>query len=206
MKKEYIKSERGFTVVELLVGIGILGMVLVLVSTFQKDVFSLNSSLQGNLNAQLDARHIVKVMVAELRKTSPSELGAYPIAIASSTAVTFYSDVDSDGLKDKVRYFVSGDELRRGVVPPTGNPIVYLDANEKFSTVVSGFVASTTLPLFQYFPSSYDGTTAPLVSPININSVRLIKITVIIDKNPGQSPRQIIVTSQVSLRNLKDNL
>lgn len=204
MSKIYYK--RGFTFTELLISIFIISILTITVTTFQRDVFSLNYSLQGSLNAQIDARHVVKIMVTELRKTGPSALGAYPISLASSTGVTFYSDADSDGVKDRVRYFLSGTTIKRGVVAPSGSPLTYNDANEKLTTVISGFVASSTLPLFQYYPSSYTGITSPLTQPVNIPSIRLVKITAIIDKDSNHSPAPIIVTSQVNLRNLKDNL
>lgn len=204
MKKDLYK--KGFTLPELLISIFIISILTLTVSVFQRDVFSLNFMLQGSLNAQIDARHVVKVMINELRRAEPSALGAYPIAAASSTAITFYSDVNGDGTTERVRYFVSGNSVRRGIVVPTGNPLAYNDASETLTTIVSGFVSSSTLPLFQYYPSTYTGTTTPLTSPVNIPSVRLVKVTVIIDKDLNKSPTKIIVTSQVNLRNLKDNL
>jgi prepilin-type N-terminal cleavage/methylation domain-containing protein len=197
---------KGFSLVEVLISVFIISMIVVIISTFQRDIFSLNFSLQGSLSAQLEARHVVKVIVTELRKAEPSNLGAYPIALASTSAVTFYSDIDSNGTREKVRYFISGSELKKGVVVPTGSPLTYNDANEKLSTLISGVVSSSTLPLFEYYPSSYTGTTSPLLFPVDIASVRLIKTTVIIDKDPNKSPVKIIVTSQVNIRNLKDNL
>ena len=203
--KSNLISESGFTLVEILISVGIISLLTVTVSTFQKDVFFLNFSLQNSLNAQLDARHIVKVIITEMREMGPSALGAYPIAVASPTSITFYGDADNDGLKDRIRYFLSGTNLVRGIISPSGSPLIYNSANEKFSTLVSGFIASTTSPLFQYYPASYDGTTAPLSQPVNIQSIRLIKVTAIINKDPNRNPTPIIVTSQVNLRNLKDN-
>ncbi len=196
----------GFTLVEILISVAILSMLSLIISTFQKDVFSLNFSLQGSLNAQIDARHVLKVMVTELREVGPSAVGAYSIELASSTGVTFYSDVDNNGLKDKVRYFLSGTEVKRGITAPSGSPLTYNSANEKLSTVISGFVASSTRPLFEYYPSTYTGSTPPMSYPIDIQSIRFVKITVIIDKDPNRSPAEMIVSSQVNLRNLKDNL
>ena len=196
----------GFTIIEVIISVFILSLIVVSAATFQRDVFSLNFFLQGSLNAQLDARHVVKIMVAELRKVSPSALGAYPIALASSTAITFYSDVDSDGVKDRVRYFLSGSTIKRGVLAPSGSPLAYVDANEELTILISGFVSSSTLPLFQYYGATYTGASPPLSLPVDTSSVRLIKITVIIDTDPVHSPAPIIVTSQVNLRNLKDNL
>lgn len=204
--KKISNNQRGFTMIELLISIFVMGLIGLTVSTFARDVFSLNYFLQGSLNAQIDSRHIVKVMVTEIREAGPSALGAYAIASTSASSITFYTDVDNDSVREKVRYFVSGTSIKRGVISPTGNPLTYLDANEKITTVVSNYVSSTTAPLFQYYPSSYSGTTSPLSIPVDIPSVRLVKITVIIDKDPNKSPIQIITSSQVSIRNLKDNL
>jgi prepilin-type N-terminal cleavage/methylation domain-containing protein len=198
--------KKGFSLVELLISVAIITLITLTASTFQRDVFSLNYSLQASLNAQLDARHLVKVMVAELRKTTQSSVGAYSIELASTTAITFYSDVNNNGSIDKVRYFQSGTTIKKGVITPTGNPLTYNSANEVLTTLIDSVVSSSTLPIFQYYPSSYTGTTSPLTQPVDVSAVRLVKITVIIDKDPNKSPSQIVVTSSVSLRNLKDNL
>lgn len=200
------KYKKGVTLVELLVSISILVIVLIVASLFQRDLFFLNSSLQSGLNAQLDTRHLVNVMVTELRKTSPSASGSYPIEFASTTAVTFYSDIDGNGSVKKVRYFLSGSSIKKGVTPPTGNPPVYNAGSESLSTLMDFVISSSTQPIFQYYSSSYDGTSLPLAFPVDVPSIRLIKITVIIDKDPNRSPSQTVVTSNVSLRNLKDNL
>jgi hypothetical protein len=63
-------------------------------------------------------------------------------------------------------------------------------------------------PIFEYFDSSYDGSaTAPaLIFPVTPINIRLVRITVKIDSDPLQSPDEFIVTTQVSVRNAKDNL
>ncbi len=206
MKNIKNKRQAGFTFVETIIGVSIFLLVSFLVSSFARDIFSLNYVVQGNLNAEIDSRHVVKIIVTELREAGPSALGAYAIASATPSNLIFYSDVDNDGIREKVRYFVSGTNLKRGIVSPSGSPLVYDDTQEKLSTIISGFVSSSTLPLFQYYPSSYAGTSSPLTVPVDISSIRLVKVAVIIDKDPNRSPISIITTSQVSVRNLKDNL
>ncbi len=204
MKKNNFKE--GVTLVEILISLSIIGFFVVTASTFEKDIFALNTNLQSNLNAQLDARHLVKIMIAELRKASASAEGSYAIDSASTTTMTFFSDVDSNGISDKVRYFLSSNSIKKGVIMPTGSPLVYNPANEVITTLINNAISSSTLPIFQYFPSTYAGTSSPLTYPIDISSIRLVKITVIIDSDPNRSPIPIIVTSSVSIRNLKDNL
>lgn len=199
-------NKDGLTLIEVIISMAILSLMIFTVSTFQRDVFSLNTTLQSGLNAQLDARHLVKVMVAELRRATQSSVGTYPIESASSTAVIFYSDINNDGSVDRVRYFVSGSTIKKGVVVPTGNPLSYNLGNEVLSTLIKSVVASSTLPAFEYYPASYTGTSSPLTYPISISAIRLVKITVIIDNDSNRSPTPVTVTSSVNLRNLKDNL
>lgn len=204
MKKTYQTS--GFTLIELIISIAIITSITVVLSTFEKDVFSVNTTIQSSLNAQLDARHVVKTMVTEIRKAAQSETGSYSVTLASSTGITFFSDVNGDGLQDQVRYFLSGSTIKKGVTFPTGSPATYNAGSEVLSTIINSVVASSTLPIFQYYSSSYAGTTTPLSLPVDIPSIRIVQITVIIDKDPNHSPKQIVVTSFVTLRNLKDNL
>lgn len=204
--KKIIDNKSGFTMVELLISIFIISILTITVNTFSRDIFYLNTSLSGSMNTQLDARHLIKNMVAELRRTSTSSTGAYPIESASDTSVVFYSDLDSNGIKEKVRYFQTGSLVQKGVIVPTGTPLTYNSANETVTTLASSVVSSSTLPLFQYYPSTYTGNSTPLSSPIDISSIRLIRINIIIDKDPSHPLIPVIVTSQVSLRNLKDNL
>lgn len=201
-----MKYTKGFTLAELIVSVAILTMVGYTLSIFQKDVFSLNATLQNNLSAQLEARHVLKDLGKELREASPSSLGAYPIALASSTTLTFYTDINNDGLKERIRYFLSGTTLKKGVITPSGSPLTYNVANEKITTAVSSVTNGTTTPIFDYFDDQYTGASSPLVQPVDPVSVRLVRITVIIDKDPNRPPLPITVTTQITIRNVKDNL
>lgn len=204
--KQTSKYKRGITLPELLISIAILSLVAVVVGTFQRDIFSLNLSAQNNLSAQLDARHVLKQMIAELREASPSSLGGYPIALASTSALTFYSDVDNDGIKERIRYYLSGTTLKRAQLTPTGSPLVYVDANEKITSVVSYVANNATTSIFTYYPSTFAGTTTPLSQPVTIANIRMVGIKVVIEKDVNKSPNPIVVNTSVVLRNLKDNL
>jgi prepilin-type N-terminal cleavage/methylation domain-containing protein len=204
MKKNN-SNNSGFTLVELLISIFIISILTVIINTFARDVFYMAYTLSDSMSAQFDTRHIVNTMASELRESAPSSLGAYQLALTSDNAITFYSDTNNDGLEDQVRYFLNGTDLLKGVTVPTGSPLTYNIANEKINTLISGVVASSTQPIFQYYPSTYIGTGSPLVQPVNIANISFVRITVIIDKNTNHSPSQVVVTSGVSLRNLKNN-
>jgi len=168
-------------------------------------MFFLDRFLSESLRAQEEARKAFKVITEETRPLSPSSLGAYAIAEASPSSFIFYSNIDSDPLKERVRYFLDGTVLKRGIIKPSGDPLSYNPDDETTSEIIHN-VANDTTPLFSYYDSDYDGTTPPLGEPVNVSSVRLVKITVLIDKNPSQPPAAITMATQVSMRNLKDNL
>ncbi len=180
-------------------------IVGIAVGTFQKDVFYLDTVFQDSLNAQKDTRNALASMSAEIRSASPSSVGAYPLAETATSSFTFYSDIDGDGLKERVRYFLNGKTLKKGVLEPSGNPLSYNPVNEIISDFVKNITNGTSSPIFAYYDDSYDGSTAPLPSPVNILSVSLVKITAVVDSNPGRAPIPLTLTTQMSIRNLKDN-
>ena len=199
------KNVRGFSLAEVLVSTAIFVVVGLAIANFGQNIFSLNTSLQNNLSAQLDGRLVLKKIIAELRSASPSNLGGYPIESAGTSSLVFYSNVDSDSYKERIRYYLVGTVLYRGQIKPSGSPLTYPSGSEKISTVVRDVRNTTSTPIFDYFNGNYAGTTSPLSMPVTPSDVRLIKVTVTIDADPNRSPNPIIISSQGMLRNLKDN-
>lgn len=191
--------------IEVLVSIFILTLIGLAVYSFQKDVFSLNKIISRSLTAQDEARRALKVISAEIRTASPSSLGAYALVQTATSSFGFYSNIDDDSFKERVRYFLDGAILKKVVIKPSGSPLIYNPANETISDLVHD-VANATTSIFSYYDENYDGTTQPLAEPIDISIVRLVKITIVIDQDPQQPPGPTALTTQILMRNLKDNL
>ena len=205
MKISLLKNgSRGFTVVEALIAMFIITLIAIAVANFQSDIFSLNKINSSNLIAQESARQVLKNFTAEVRSMSPSNAGAYYIDAAATSSLTFYTNIDSDSDIEKVRYFLNGDVLKKGVTNPTSN--VYNSNNETFKELVHNMTNSSSTPIFSFYDATYDGTSAPLSQPVNISAIRLIKVSLIIDEDTLKSPAPLYMTTQVSIRNLKDNL
>jgi len=204
MSKIFYK--KGFTLIEILIAIGIFTSLVVLLTTFQKDIFTNNVFIQNSLIAESEARGALKRAIADLRASASSNDGLYPIVSVDKNTLTFFSDIDKDGLREKVRYFVANSSLMRGVIKPTGAPYTYVAGNEVLSTVVHSIVNDTSTPVFDFYDDSYNGTSSPMSFPIDVVKIRLVKITIMIDANPARSPSVMTFTSQVAVRNVKDNL
>lgn len=196
---------KGITLAELVIATAIVLLIGVALAGFQRDIFFLNTTTQNNLSAQMESRRVLKTMIAELRSATRSSLGAYPVVSAGTSSLVFFSNIDADQAVERIRYFLQGRELRRGVIKPSGNPLTYNPAQESIGVVIRDVSNNPSSPLFYYFSSTYAGTTSALTYPINVNQIRLVRVSVTIDKDSSRPPGPITAQSQAMLRNLKDN-
>jgi len=204
LKKINIKN-KGFTLLEVLITMAIFSLIMGVIGTFARDLFYYDNLFSKSLTSYDEARKVLQPIASEIRSASSSSLGSYPIEMAENNSFIFFKDINNDGLKERIRYYLSGDILKKGVIIPSGNPLQYLSANETFTDIIHG-VNNNGAPVFTYYDSSYNGDTNPLSQPVSILSVRLIKINLTIDANPNRPPAPIVVTTQINIRNLKDNL
>lgn len=200
-----LKKQKGFTLLEILIAIGVFLIILIPLFNFERDIFYNNSFVQKSLLAEQESRRVLKNIISELRTSSSSNNGSYPIVLASSTAITFFSDINDDGLKEQIRYFLDGTTLKKGVIKPSGQPYQYITEDEEIFLEVNN-ISPLSTDIFEYYDDSYSGTTSPLSLPINIPEIRLVKITLMVEADPNRPPAPLYFTSQVSIRNLKDNL
>jgi len=204
MKEEFY-LKKGFTLTEMLISVSIFILIMLVVTSFNRDIFFINSGLQSNLNAQIEARNVLRVVVAELRSVSPSSLGAYALPQTGTSSIIFYSNVDNDQYKERIRYFLQGTDFNRGIIHPSGSPLTYNVAQEQVQTLVRN-VRNGATSTFDYFDKNYSGTSTPLSLPVDPLLVRLVRVTLFVDSDPNRFPGVITLTSQAMLRNLKDNL
>lgn len=190
---------------EIIVSLGIFSILALVILGWQKDIFSINALFTKRLTSQEDLRKVTKNFIAETRTAQLSEAGSYPLETANKDTFTFYSDIDYDGIKEKVRYFLNNHQLKKGVIEPSGQPPVYNPDNETVVISVKNIINNND-EVFLYYDKDYDGDDNPLSQPVNILSVRLVQITLTVDEDPNRPPDPITETSQTSIRNLKDNL
>ena len=140
------KSTAGFTLLELLVVMGVLIVIGGVVVFALRNLFLTSDFLGESLSDERDLENTIQTMTREIRAASPSSLGSYPLAVTGSTSVAFFVNLDSDTKKERVQYFLEGTTLKRSVVYPAGSPLTYstTTAQESLATVLRGIAASTT--------------------------------------------------------------
>ncbi|MEK7176952.1 MAG: hypothetical protein AAB719_01490 [Patescibacteria group bacterium] len=200
-------KKNGYSLVEFVFAVVMATVIVFIVTIFAKNAINFNSSSQSSMNAIFESRKILSTMVSELRSTAPSAMGSYSIESAATSSIVFFADVNSDDISDRIRYFLDPNTraVQRGVILATGEPPGYTVA-ETFSTIVSDIGNGASTALFDYYDGNYAGTTSPLSIPVNIASIRMVKITIKVERDPNKPSELMTFSSQASLRNLKDNL
>lgn len=157
------------------------------------------------LSKQNDGRIASQNFLNDLRRASYSSIGAYPIELATDNQIIFYSNVDADSWKERVRYFISTTTLRRGVTKPTGTPLVYNIANEEIAEVAHDL--NNTSTIFNYYDQNYDGinNTSTMSTPVDITKIRMVGIKLWLDLRPNVSPAPLYIEGKTEIRNLKSN-
>lgn len=192
-------SSRGFTFVEMVVVIALTVLLSGAVSGMIQYFYKTNLYTLEQTQAVDSARVSVQAAMKDLREASYGADGSYPIAAAATSTITFYANIDADVAFEKVRYYLSGSTLYRGITNPVGNPATYSGQVETTSLVVSN-VENGSASVFRY----YDSTGAELTPPINISKIASVTITVMTDVDPNRAPLTYTLVGAATLRNLRN--
>ncbi len=195
-------DSKGFTLIEILVSAAIFVVIIAVIFLLSANISTFSLSLAQSFETQQEAQQTLETMASEMRPMESSGLGAYAIAQVSTSSITFFSDIDGDGVPDQVRYFLDGTTFKKGVIKPAGNPLVYDPNSEQISEMVHNMAMGTS-SIFTYYDSGYDGSEPPMAYPINISNIRTVSIR-LIAQEPNQTAPEIFFTS-VTPRNLRTN-
>ena len=188
---------KAFTLIETMVVIVIFSLLMGAISGFIVWGYRIQSYSWDQSQAIEEARKGIEVMVREIRSARYGEDGAYVIWNTQDYQFGFFSDVDRDGEIEKVRYFLDGTTLKKGVIEPVGIPATYPSSTEKIHTI-STYVRNLP-PIFRYF----DKLGNELPSPARRKDTKMMELFLVINVNPNRPPQNFEIQSRVQLRNLK---
>lgn len=195
-------DNRGITFIEMIVIIAI-GTAASLVLTGNIIyLYKVNQISYEQGFALESARKGIELTVRDIREATYSDNGSFPIVAISPYSLIVYSDTDRDNSVERIRYFVTGTDFKRGIVDASGNPPVYSTAGEKI-LVVSDYVrnAEQNIPVFQY----YDATGAEITDFNNVTAVTFVKANLIVNISPTHLPDEFLLRSSAAVRNLRPN-
>lgn len=197
-----LKTESGFTLVEILVVMSI--FVFLMVTSTDFIIKGIQSSTFGfeQDTAVSNARKSLDPLAKEIREATPAATGNYSFASTTDQSLSFYANVDSDVSAEKIRYYLVGSDLFRGVTKATGSPLTYPVAEETSDKVVD-YINNQTEPIFTYFDTNNNLIPNPIAST---SAIRMIHIRLKINVTPAIAPGDYVVDTDVQIRNLKDNL
>jgi hypothetical protein len=184
--------KKGFTLIELIFFMLIISFVLFFLILMMINLSNLNLYLTYGLGVLGETDLFLSEIKKELKSIEISNVGAYPLEEITSTTITFYSDLDGDGLIERVRYFLDGDNLFKGIIKPTGNPLRYDQNEEKIKKVLKNLVLPQKI---------FVGYDINLNETYDIAKIRLIEVKVKVrTDNKGNFYENSIIINPRNLR------
>ncbi len=198
---------RGFTLLEFILAIFLFSSIVGFVSFFfisYLQTYSFSFEHQRIIN---EAQGGMTQMIREIRKIRNGDNGSWPIIQADDFSFAFYADVTNDGRTDRVRYFLDGTELKRGVIEPTAVPVSYPLQNETITTIAR-FVHATSSAIFRYYNGDWPGDTInnPLSPSQRVLNTRFVEVTLTIYPPSQSVTKPFTLSSGVTIRSMKTNL
>jgi hypothetical protein len=199
---------KGFGLLEIIITVFISTIFIFILVGLQRFVGESYNFSFTEVQSVEQARGGVDILIREIREAQNSESGSYTLERADDQEFIFYADVDNDEKRERVRYFLDGSDLIKGVIQPTSDiPPTYPAENETVKTI-SEYIRNGADPIFYYYNGDWPLVTEgnPLDTPARLVDTKYMRIFLRINVDPSKIPQEYELSSGVQLRNLKDNL
>jgi len=166
------RDDQGFTLVELLVVMTLMGLVLGLIATLVSSTLRTSSRARVAATDTSTAATSMDRLTRDLRMAIAPTASTQAFTSASDSDVTFYTALGTEPAPLLVRWWLdAAGVLRRSETRPTGNvpPYTWSGTPNTTSIVARGVVVDVSAPLFRYLnPTNaivsigcYERTPAP---------------------------------------------
>lgn len=182
----------GFTIIEILVVMAITSIIILIFNQFLITGFKSTKFNMEQEEAISEARNGLDVITKEIRGANSSDNGSYAISEISTSSFVFYNDVNKDGKREKIRYYLDGYDLKKAITQPglnsdyTGTSTV---------SVLSKYINNRGVSIFKYYDSSNTETSL-------IDRIKLISIELYVNVTPQRAPDDYILKTSITFRNL----
>lgn len=204
------RSQRGFTLVELLLGIVLSGIFGLALLAFFSSSRNQATTHENQAMSQSQARSALERITSELRQAISPDGGFTPPVISlSPTAIEFYYDgrraaSDLTIKPQRVRYRIVGTDLLRDAQTPVGAAPPYsYSTYGPTVTVVSG-IANGANPMFAGKDANGAPMAASFAAPTTANLAQ-ITLRLIVGYRTGYSNATLELTTDVVPRNPRTN-
>lgn len=199
------KYRQGMSTVELMIAIGILGLLMGVLGMMISKTFFINRYTfeQGLNNAQL--QRALNDFSETLREAKQADSGEYLIKSADDFDIVLFANIDDDDSTEQVHYYLDDGILWRGTSEASGFPPVYPANDQEVEEVGRGIVNTTEQPIFYYYNDDYpqDTTNNPLSTPAQVESISLVEIDIYANIDPNHSPDTQRMETFVKPRNIE---
>jgi prepilin-type N-terminal cleavage/methylation domain-containing protein len=207
MKIQIFNSRKGFSLIELLLAIFLFSVIISTILFFSLYFLKNYSFSFEETQSVGQTQTALTQMIREIREARTAEDGSWAIVNAQDYSFSFYSDVTNDLRADKVRYFLDGTSLMKGVIEPTAPPVSYPSQNEFFRVLATN-IDATSAAIFRYYNGNWpdDIINNPLALEGRLLGAKYVEIYIRMNINANSGSQPYELQSGTNIRSLKTNL
>jgi prepilin-type N-terminal cleavage/methylation domain-containing protein len=197
-----VRSDRGFTLNEMLVVMALMSVVTMAAYLLMSATTSMANDTEARQVATEDNRRLLDMLAREIRQAYEISDGGGAFAEVSPRQCTFYTDVNRDGVPEKVRYRIEGHDVFRAQTTATSALPPYtfgsLDSEQQVAKTVD---AAWSGDVFTYYGNTYGADGKPVqVGPTEPAKVSAVQIRLVNTAHAGERSATVDLSTWVKVR------
>jgi hypothetical protein len=193
-----VSFRKGMTMMEVIVMIAVFSIIMVAVTALLASSWRNHNFIMNTNSASITANQGTSKVVDIIRTARVGDNGAYPIQSAQDFDLVLFSDIDKDGVTEKIHCYIDDEKLKLGISNPIGFPLSYPASDEETRVIARRIVNNSSEPIFHY----YNNTNNIISNPgANISQIKMVEINLVVERKEGD----LSIESYASIRNLSDH-